>query len=674
MNLNNGNNNKNATRNESPMDFQELSNAIDSSNTQLNTKQKIEDNANWSKISEINKTQDTSSCMLEIAIKISEDNIQTLKVKDLIKPSRDVYDFCIKNSLDYLTMETIQSQVNTLIKESITAPKTQIKCDNIVNNSHSNPNTQRRPMTSKCKYSKQELDFNQKSYSMTGSHRSIPNTVKRAHSQRDSVTLFPYQIGITSYRIEKIRHKHNKDKKSKNKNRSSVNKNNISDSSSYKRSFQGRYATSPLAHEDNNNNTNGFNPTVFIGTDNNNQQYQTSQASQNQLKTAKELMNDQIGKDSANNFYLISQPNATKSKTQGMKETINNKSSLLDRKVNYGILLYERGLSRNCKLNRKISSLRQEMNKKGDVNNTFQPIINPISKQAQENRIAKGLEYNNPKAVSNYKSYSLEKTKALIEKYNYIEIEENENQKKFVPEINRHYKSKKKNKTDYNNNEYPNRFEKLYNDMKIRDKNLQELTDSVFKLHHYFPKVNKNAQIKMRFDYRLVENDSKMALKKDELTKKIKDSELYDNKTNQPLFQPKFESKSTRELRTMTHDTSIKKQKKKNTIKQEMKKSLNCTSEEIFETKKALAFKKIFKVLDLDDDGEISSITMNKKGLSKTMSKILMPLIDEMKECSETITEKEFIGICNKLYQVSFMLCNEIYYCCRYCLMIKGSN
>ena len=71
----------------------------------------------------------------------------------------------------------------------------------------------------------------------------------------------------------------------------------------------------------------------------------------------------------------------------------------------------------------------------------------------------------------------------------------------------------------------------------------------------------------------------------------------------------------------------------------------------LFNHKKAKCFKNIFKLLDGDNDGKISSININYNNIPYYIRKILEPIFIELKNENETLSESEFIFICDKLYE-----------------------
>ena len=74
------------------------------------------------------------------------------------------------------------------------------------------------------------------------------------------------------------------------------------------------------------------------------------------------------------------------------------------------------------------------------------------------------------------------------------------------------------------------------------------------------------------------------------------------------------------------------------------------STQDIINKKKEKCFKQIFRVLDNDEDNQISSNHMNINKLPKNIYKILEPIFNELKEENETLNEVEFIFVCEQLY------------------------
>jgi len=79
-------------------------------------------------------------------------------------------------------------------------------------------------------------------------------------------------------------------------------------------------------------------------------------------------------------------------------------------------------------------------------------------------------------------------------------------------------------------------------------------------------------------------------------------------------------------------------------------------SEQIFQQKKMKTFKRIFSLLDSDEDREISifSIALNK--IPPKIKLIIQPIINKLKEENCIISESDFIDFCEQIFEVGISL------------------
>jgi hypothetical protein len=74
------------------------------------------------------------------------------------------------------------------------------------------------------------------------------------------------------------------------------------------------------------------------------------------------------------------------------------------------------------------------------------------------------------------------------------------------------------------------------------------------------------------------------------------------------------------------------------------------SSEEIINKKLEKYYKKIFHILDSDEDNKITSSHINIFALPKKLQKILRPIFVSLEEEDESLNELEFIYVCKQLY------------------------
>ena len=222
-----------------------------------------------------------------------------------------------------------------------------------------------------------------------------------------------------------------------------------------------------------------------------------------------------------------------------------------------------------------------------------------------------------------------------------------------------------KNRIGNKNNLTP-RYEQLYSNYKKQQFDIHNLSNKIYDKNKLFkPKVNEynSDLINLPFKDRQKAYQSKSIEKK----KKIKDliENNIDEHTGQKFFSPvinsNYERKYTENFNIFSNlytDYQKNEINKKNLAEKIRKKEnlpynyVNNNSNEIYEKQKIKSFEKIFKLLDKDQDGIISKFHINNDNLPKNINKIFQPIIDELKQDNETLTEKEFIFASDKLFDV----------------------
>ena len=96
-------------------------------------------------------------------------------------------------------------------------------------------------------------------------------------------------------------------------------------------------------------------------------------------------------------------------------------------------------------------------------------------------------------------------------------------------------------------------------------------------------------------------------------------------------------------------------------IQNEFKKNSNLVhtkekSEQIFQLKKMKTFKRIFSILDSDEDKEISIFSMALNRIPFKIKSIIQPIINKLKEENCVISESEFLEFCEQIFEVCYFL------------------
>ena len=362
-----------------------------------------------------------------------------------------------------------------------------------------------------------------------------------------------------------------------------------------------------------------------------------------------------------NNYKTFNaKPTSIKKKPKIKKKTRPLSSSHSSTLLNFGERLYLKGIKLKEKSKEKLDKLKDELENEEKLNCTFQPKINNNLLYSMLNINNKKLSHNDEKII-NYKEYIDNKIEYLKGKYK-------DNQEyTFIPEINK--KSKLMDNL-INSQSDTDRFEKLYSNYKKQKLNIENLTNRIYDKNKMFqPKVNKYncPYTNMNFSDRQNAYLSRSLERKKVIKDQVENP--FDTHTGQKFFSPCINSNYKRDekynqqeyLNILYYDFEKNMQKKKQLAKElqalecpNNESYTNLLSNDIFEHKKLNSIKKIFKILDKDQDGIISKYSINTKGLDKNILKILSPIIEELKEENESLSEKEFVIACMRLYD---MLC-----------------
>ena len=318
------------------------------------------------------------------------------------------------------------------------------------------------------------------------------------------------------------------------------------------------------------------------------------------------------------------------------------------------------------KLNREISI----KNDKNSLTNKKSYSNNNNSNRSSKFNFHNHYHYSNSNIdiIKNYKKFK-------EEKYNYFkEMKEIELKKQctFHPKIN-------SIKSAFNDDIILNkkskslgRFEKLYNDRIYFIENKNKLKEQIEKEYNFKPIINKKSiysMSKISFSERLKLYTNRTKAKKNKIKEEIENK----NKQNE-YFQPKLNVNKNKELlkdRNYFNSKSnsnrfekynkqylygIKYEQKKQYLTEkfyeEKLKNPECCemTNELFNIKKEKSFKKLFKLLDGDNDGKISYNCINVRQLPINIKNILEPILYELKIENEELNENEFVFVCEKYY------------------------
>ena len=419
-------------------------------------------------------------------IDIGNGKIEQLKIYNYHNPKKDVYDFCMKNNLDYNTMEEISKQLNELITKKVNEEEMNNKKDRnkfLLSNHHS---TDGNSYINKLK--KRNNNFSRDKYSNKnfGNRQSRDYAYSiRKEKSNDSKNLFPYQLDSKqnfNYNITNFQKINSKSLKTK---KNSVTNKRLNPKSLENNIFDNHKVSI------NNNNLNLSEAEILLNSEIikiNNQQYG--------------LSNSNISK--RNIRSALSNNNITSKKT--------NHNSI-EESIKAGNNLYTRGLKYQEDGNKKLEKLKSSLIEKEGKTSTFHPELNK-SNMNEKNRIP----CTDSERIIKYKEYYEDKIKRLKEK----KQNEEENNYTFQPKVNKdkgyynnNNNTNKKNMNNTNNNKPKNKsnnqiFSKLYEDSNIYKENLNKLDKKVNKMYSYRPILNDNSKIKEPFNKRLLKYQFKI--------------------------------------------------------------------------------------------------------------------------------------------------------------------
>lgn len=567
-----------------------------------------------------------------LTIDVGNGKIEQLKIFDISRPEKDVYDFCLQNKLDYYTMEEIakqihevidnknkeievQNQEQQLIKEELQHPQNDQGLDDQVNYTISETENQiitkqSRPMT------------------VQGTKKALTTYTNQSHN---SSGLFPYQLSHSSV-SERIKMKKSNSKQSA---RSKVS------SSTYK-----------VYHNTKNNESGPFplkaqNPiseprlTIPSGTSGN-------------IIDPTMLIENEIVKEE-NNFLLAPY-------TKKKKENYKRENKKIKPK-NYGPEIYERNLKAREDEQRRLETLRDTLNQSDEEIYTFHPKINNISQKVLNNRMKNKKEYNNLDHILHYKDYYQEKLKKIKEKQQYGTLLLESENCTFKPTIcKKSHIIEEKKQNSSKDQISSNRFEKLYNDTIVQKDNLNHLKTEINEQYTYKPTLNDTSRIKESFQERLENYKSRSNAK----YKKI-EKEITEERKREYLFKPSLHKHKQYEKRKgknkeisndvftnlYLYNKRYKENKKKletDIYKETEQNKAIKSSTQMIDDKRKKIFKHLFNLLDGDGDNLITSISININRIPENIRKILDPIFKELKEENETLNEIEFISVCEQLY------------------------
>ena len=651
---------------------------------------------------------DSQSSLLIFNIDVGNGKEEELKIYSLDNPEKDIYDFCSLYKIDFETMQVITNQINEFIKnkqnENNTS-NTNIKNDDMEKNINSD-----------------SLDKNKTKIGMrnNNSSRKLNNNSNTKESKHNNLGLFQYEI--------------KDEKKSRRNNDNNYIKTSLSSNNMKKKNIS--------KNKNRNQNIKPLTGNIYLENLMKNQESEKVKTTNN--FDINKFIENEILKNSENNKLNSITNNNEDLNIIHKNKDLKNKNVNTERFINRGF--YDKNFKYNDIKEKKLESLRNNIQDDEKDIYTFHPAINKISEKFNKIRKEKGNEFNNPNIINNYKQYQEKKIEDCKNKQIRNKLMENYS---FIPSINEIdnniYNKRKKNKIEYDNPEKIINFNQYHEELikKCKEKHMKY---NIMQEFSFQPKINHN-NIRESFNNRLkfYENQSKEKLNKikeqvEELNMNLKKPVLYKNKK---YIKKKEKEKDNKNVNTdinnnqtnniNTTDNNIQKikntnknnqtrninktnnnlQKNKNTNNNSLKKNnknkisknnskiniidnssensnkknniyknesiynkikeermknkelerklneyyknenkINKSSNNLLMNKKGKSFKKLFILLDGDEDGIISSSAINIEKIPKGVQEILKNLFRQIKEENESLDESEFLYICEEYFKM----------------------
>ena len=662
--------------------------------------------------------EDESQPMMILTIDVGNGHYDKLQLFDLNNIEQETYDFCVKNKLDFNTMQEIINQIDSVIKDK------QIQDDREKQNSFQEikeveENDEK--MTDDNIINENDKQNKQESFIMTNNLENNSEVENKNIKNNDSSIL----------NDESNNNKNENKTKNNKKNQVKNNSNNLNENKQKKKEYKFKKKNIKdnlkeafsLAKEQNKENINKINEEILNEEEvcphnneklnnnnevkeinNNDEDNISNNNNDNEENNIKNINNGidinniiiekqtQLNDNNNNikNNNIIKNERVVNKISNEINNNCNNAKEVKTNKniaktmsstvscfngYNPGKELYKRGLKYMENEKEKLEILKKNLEIDDLEENTFFPKINKISQLQNDKRREKQLECSNPEIIKNYKQYKESKLECLKQKtdkeFNKIHT--------FKPCINR---CSSNSKMIRNNKDAPEEnkstFDRLYNYSLNYKENNNKLKEKIYNEYSFKPQINEKSaffRMNMPFNERLQTYSNKSKENKIKI-KKIYEKELgynesfkphLNNQKNKILLKDR-DSIFTKETQTNNNNNNYidpytklylygkKYEQEKNEMAERYYQSQNknpqfCdVTQEIINNKKEKSFKRIFKLLDGDDDNKISANNICTSNLPKNILKIMEPFFEELREENETLNELEFIFVCEQLF------------------------
>ena len=628
---------------------------------------------------------DSKSSLLIFHIDVGNGKEEELKLYSLDNPEKDIYEFCSLYKIDFETMQVITNQINDFIKNK--------------QNENNNSNTNLKNDEIEKNINSESLNKNKTKLGIrnNNSNMKLNNKNNNKETKQNNLGLFQYEM--------------KDEKKSRRNNENIFIKTSLSSNNMKKKIIS--------KNKNRNQNLKPLTGNIYLENLMKNQESEKIKTTNN--FDINKFIENEILKSSGNNkLNNIIDNNETLNKSNKNKD-LKNKNLNTEKFINRGF--YDKNFKYNDIKEKKLESLRNNIQDDEKDIYTFQPEINKISEKFNKIRKEKGNEFNNPNIINHYKEYQEKKIEDCKNKQIKNKLLENYSFRPSINEIDENaYNKIKQKRNEKDNQDKIINFNKYYEDL-IKKTKEKQMKYNIMEEFPFQPIINHN-NIKESFTNRLklYENQSKEKMNKikeevEEMNKNLSKPVLYKNKkyiqkkvkdninknnemnnnqtnninkTNNNIQKNKnmnnanlknkninINIKSNSKINII--DNSSENSNKKNDIyknkfiydkinegrmkKKELERKsneysntenikMNKSSNDLLINKKEKSFKKLFLLLDGDEDGIIKSSAINVERVSKGVQEILKNLFRQIKEENECLDESEFIYICEEYFKM----------------------
>ena len=634
-----------------------------------------------------NKAENLNNSIMVLTIDIGNGTCDKLKIYNINNYQEESYDFCAKNNLDFNTMKEINHQIEKVLLDS-----------GIFMNEYNSKTNEDKSIYLRKNQS------NLKKHNYLNNFKNAMNKKKEEAASNKKV-IKRYNEKPMNYTNQKIKDSNKSNNYSYLMSTSRGNTSSIKSSSNKEFNLKSniKNAFHTIKGNTERNIDNKHNDLKYSNKSNDIKSYrQNSNRYSGFVKDSHNIIN----KDE-NNKILFSYSHTRKNNESNKENKKIKESIVLNKDENKNepskkdeIMIIEFDSNNNNNVNEEQNS------KKKDLNDKFNNILNSISLTNNDNKKsssnsekiiyrANKTESNEPKFnFSNLTNKSDIYIKSKLH-FNYSKIDQIKNFKKYKEdkiknlkeqqetqfkklytfrplinhnintEINQENKNHKKTHTT-------SRFDRLYDYRLSYKENKEKLSVKYEEKYSFHPKINSRScypLTKFSFNERLklYSNKSKYVINKlqKSLEKKKNSKDNFNIILNTEKNHNTLKEKEIKENLSKTKEgykkANLYKKKyieKDKYLKDKNSEEKNRTnryrymSNDIINNKKLKCFKNIFKILDSDDnDGKISNKNINIKNLPKDIRIILDPIFIELQNSNETLSESEFVFVCDKLYE-----------------------